>query len=109
MNFALGKQDRKIIDQAVAAGMVRKIPAGVFGIDAATGLPYSSIEAAIAAHETTVRKCHASHHAPQDERDHEIMQCRRAGLSLRDTSAKIGMALSAVHRRFRKMRPGAKW
>jgi hypothetical protein len=107
--YAITAYDRALIDQAVAAGAIQKIPAGVFGIDAATGLPYSSIEAAIAAHETTVRKCHASHHAPQDERDHEIMQCRRAGLSLRDTSARIGMALSAIHRRFRKMRPGAKW
>jgi hypothetical protein len=107
--YAITAYDRALIDQAVAVGPVRHIPASVFGIDAATGLPYSSVEAAIAAHETTVRKCHASHHAPQDERDRKIMECRRAGLSLRDTSAKIGMALSAIHRRFRKMRPGAKW
>jgi hypothetical protein len=101
--------DRALIDQAVAAGAVRKIPRGVFGIDCTTGRPYPSIEAAIAAHERTVKKCQGSHHAFMDERDRKILECRRAGQSLRDTAAEVGMALSAVHRRFRKMRPGARW
>ncbi len=107
--YAITEHDRALIDQAIAAGAVRKIPTGVFGIDCATDKPYPSIEAAVAAHEATVNRSRSTGSAPQDERDRKIMECRRSGLSLRDTATKVGMALSNVHRRFRKMRPGTRW
>lgn len=105
----LATYDRTLIDRAVAAGVVRRIPAGVFGIDPSTGRPYPSIEAAIAAHEATVRTCRAPRCQTIDERDRKIMECRRSGLTLRETAARTGMALSVVHRRFRKFRPNARW
>jgi hypothetical protein len=106
---AISPADRDLIDRATASGAIQKIPMGVFGINAATDKPYPTVEAAIAAHEATVRKCATFRCAPMDERDRKIMECRRSGLSIRQTAAEMGMGLSVIHGRFRKLRPGARW
>ena len=48
--------DRALIDAAIAAGRVQRIPQGVSGYDIATGQPWSSIQAAIAAHRAWIER-----------------------------------------------------
>jgi hypothetical protein len=81
---------------------------GLSGIDPSTGQPWGSYKQALEALERS-RAIAARQQAIMDDKGRAILECRRAGLSVRATAAKTGMAISAVHRRFREMRPGLSW
>ena len=47
---AIAQSDRALVDAFIGAGRVTRVPLGVSGIDAATGKPWPTIDAAISAH-----------------------------------------------------------
>lgn len=56
MTSAITPTDRALIDAAIAAGRVQRIPEGVYGIDIVTREPWPDIDAAIRAHRAWIAR-----------------------------------------------------
>jgi hypothetical protein len=108
----MSAEDRALIDAAIAAGKVRKIPRGVSGIDPATGHGWQHIGAAMLANDRRakrVRRCEKSQPVPvvraatSEGVDKQIRAMRRQGMTYDAIAASLGMVKSDVWRRARRM------
>jgi hypothetical protein len=104
--------DRALIDAAIAAGRVRKIPRGVSGIDPATGHGWQQIGAAMLANDRRakrLRRCEKPQPAPiaraatSEDINKQIRTMRRSSMTYDAIAASLGMVKSNVWRRCRKM------
>jgi hypothetical protein len=100
--------DRALINAAIAAGRVRKIPRGVSGIDPATGRNWREIRAAMVANNKRGQRIKQVvvpivRARTRDGVDEQIRIMRRARMTYDAIAASLGMAKSNVWYRCRKM------
>ncbi|MBN9067521.1 MAG: hypothetical protein J0H60_14010 [Rhizobiales bacterium] len=104
--------DRALIDAAIAAGRVRKIPRGVSGIDPATGYGWQQIGAVMRANDKRAKRissCEKPQPVPvaraatSEGIDKQIRAMRRQGMTYDAIAASLGMYKSNVWQRCRKM------
>jgi hypothetical protein len=100
--------DRALIDAAIAAGRVRKIPRGVSGIDPITGRNWMEIRAAIVENNKRGQRVRQGvvpvvPATTLDGVDEQIRIMRRARMTYDAIAASLGMAKSNVWYRCRKM------
>ena len=109
---AISPTDRALIDAAIAAGRVRKIPRGVSGIDPATGHGWKTIGAAMLANDRRAKRLRRYgkqepiaivRAATRDGVNDQIGIMRRAGMTYEAIAASLGMVKSDVWRRARRM------
>jgi hypothetical protein len=104
--------DRALIDAAIAAGKVRKIPRGVSGIDPETGRGWQQIGAAMLANDRRAKRisrCEkprpdpVARAATSEGINKQIRAMRRQGMTYDAIAASLGMVKSEVWRRARRM------
>lgn len=103
--------DRELIDAAIAAGMVRKIPRGVSGLDPDKGRDWKVIGLAILENNRKARRFRAPKPQPvkveraatKEGVNDQIRSMRLSGMSYRDIAASLGMSSAAVFGRCAKM------
>lgn len=103
--------DRELIDAAIAAGMVRRIPRGVSGLPE-KGRDWREIGRAILANQQRAARLNRSQEreiqrveraATKEGVDEQIRAMRAAGMTFDAISASLGFAKSVIWRRCRKM------
>jgi len=102
--------DRALIDAAIAAGRVRKIPRGISGIDPATGRGWREIGVAMLANNRRakrLRRCGkpspVARAQTREGLDRQIRDMRRSGMTFASIAASLGLSKTNVHYRARKM------
>jgi hypothetical protein len=104
--------DRALIDAAIAAGRVRKIPRGVSGIDPETGHGWQEIGAAMLANDRRAKRlsrckklqpAQIARAATSEGISKQIRAMRRSGMTYDAIAASLGMVKSNVWYRCRKM------
>jgi hypothetical protein len=104
--------DRLLIDAAIAAGRVRKIPRGVSGIDPATGQGWQKIGAAMLANDRRAKRlsrCEEQQPVPvarattSEGINKQIRAMRRSGMTYDAIGASLGMSKTNVWYHCRKM------
>lgn len=104
--------DRQLIDAAIAAGMVRKIPRGVSGLDSAKGYGWKDIGTAILANNRRAQRLSRRPERPQLQKvaraatseglNAQILAMRNDGLTFDQIGWCLGMAKSGVWRRLKQ-------
>ncbi|MGB3897033.1 MAG: hypothetical protein WA973_00585 [Mesorhizobium sp.] len=107
MTMDISAADRALIDAAIAAGKVRKIPRGVSGIDPMTGHGWKEIGKAMLANDRRAKRLHRTE-KPQPVKvkraataegfKAQLRQMRRDGMTYDQIAASVGMVKSAVWR-----------
>jgi hypothetical protein len=104
--------DRALIDAAIAAGRVHKIPRGVSGIDPVTGYGWKELGAAMLANDRRAKRldrCEKPQPVPvarattSEGINRQIRAMRRQGMTYDAIAASLGMVKSDVWRRARRM------
>ncbi len=104
--------DRALIDAAIAAGRIRKIPRGVSGIDPETGHGWKEIGAAMLANDRRAKRisrCErplplpVARAATSEGINKQIRMMRRQGMTYDAIASSLGMSKTNVHYRSRKM------
>lgn len=106
MNIAT---DRQLIDAAIAAGRVQRIPRGVSGIDPMTGHGWKEIGRAMLANNRRAERLSRARPQPvkvqraatPEGLKAQIRQMRLDGMSYDQIAASVGMAKSAAWRHCR--------
>lgn len=111
MSITISASDRQLIDEAIAAGRVRKIPRGVSGIDPLTGYGWKEIGHTILENNRRAQRFRAPKPQPvkveqattKEGVNEQIRSMRLAGLSYRDIAASLDMSSTTVFARCQKM------
>jgi hypothetical protein len=100
--------ERALIDAAIAAGRVRKIPRGVSGIDPITGRTWAQTRTAMADNKKRGQRIKQGivpivRATTRDGVDEQIRMLRRAGMTYAAIAASLGITKSIAQHRDYKM------